>query len=113
MSPFQILLIVFFLIMTGYTIATVANEGPNLFPAFFSALEGMGWQGQFNLDFFLFLVIVGLWIAWRHSFRPVGILLGLCITGGMIFLSAYLLVISFQTNGDMRAMLLGNHLQKD
>ena len=68
----------------------------------------MGWPGQFNLDFMGFLTLSALWVSWRHQFSPAGLALGLvAFFGGMPFLSAYLLVHTYRTNGDICALLLG------
>ena len=68
----------------------------------------MGWPGQFNLDFLSLLTLSGLWVAWRHRYSGAGLVLGLlALFGGGMFLTAYLLVVSVQTRGDMREILLG------
>jgi hypothetical protein len=55
-----------------------------------------------------FLTLSGLWLAWRHHFSPTGLLLGVIgIFGGMGFLVPYLLVASFQANGNVKELLLG------
>ena len=63
----------------------------------------MSWQGQFNLDFFMFLLMSGLWIAWRHEFSPLGNLLAI---GGVFFgapyLAGYIIYLSVKANGDPR-----------
>ncbi len=92
----------------GYTAVTMANHGPDLLPVFFGDMAAMGWPGQFNLDFFTFLLLSGLWVAWRHGFNAAGLLLApVAVLGGMLFLSAYLLIISVTTGGDVRRMMLG------
>jgi hypothetical protein len=54
------------------------------------------------------LALSALWLAWRHNFSPAGLLLGLVgLFGGAFFLSAYLLIVSFRVNGDIKALLLG------
>lgn len=108
MTLFRILLVVLFAVITSYTVLAIAEQGLNLLPTIVGSLQQPDWQAQFNVDFFTFLIVVGLWIAWRHNFTPAGILLGLCITGGMIFLSAYLLILSYQADGDVKKMLLGD-----
>jgi hypothetical protein len=108
MSLFRLFLATCLIIITGYTSVTIANHGLNLLPVFFGDMAEMAWPGQFNLDFFGFLLLSGLWVSWRHHFSAAGLALGLvAVFGGMPFLSAYLLFHSFKTNGDMRALLLG------
>ena len=108
MLGFRILLVAFLGALGIYTAITVGNQGVNLLSYFFEAISEMGWQGQFNLDFAMFLVLSALWTAWRHEFSPAGLGLGaVASVGGMLFLATYLLILSFQTKGDIRQILLG------
>lgn len=108
MNGLRILLTFIFLAIAGYTGVVIANHGAGLFAVFFGDIAKLAWPGQFNLDFMCMLTLSGLWVAYRHRFRPAGILLGLCACiGGVFFLSAYLLVESFRTGGDVSALLLG------
>lgn len=69
----------------------------------------MQWYGQFNLDFMFMLSLSGLWVAWRHQFSAIGIILGIiAVFGGALFLSAYLFIESFRVQGDMKALMLGH-----
>ena len=96
-----------FLIYTGVTIAA---HGWNLLPVFFGDMAAMGWPGQFNFDFFTFLLLSGLWTAWRNDFAVGGCLLGLvAIFGGMLFLSIYLLALSYRHKGGMGEIMLGTN----
>lgn len=107
MMLFRILCVVIFASLAVYT-APVLMAEPNLFPAFFGAIQDGGWQGQFNLDFVFMLTLSGLYVAWRHGFTPIGLLLGfIAFNGGALFLSAYLLVQSFRCDGDVRRVLVG------
>jgi len=86
----------------------VAQHGLNLFPVFFGDIGAMGWPGQFNLDFLGMLMRSALWTAWRNEFTPKGLLLGLlALLVGAPFLAIYLLVLSAQTRGNIREILLG------
>jgi hypothetical protein len=108
MTLFRVFLAACFIAIVGYTSVTIANHGANLFPVFFGDMAKMAWPGQFNLDFTTFLMLAGLWVSWRHHFSATGVVLGLvAVVGGMLFLSAYLLVQSFKTGGDITALLLG------
>ena len=108
MTLFRLFLATCLTAILVYTGLTITNHGANLFPVFFGDMAKMAWPGQFNLDFTTFLLLAGLWVAWRHHFNPNGIALGVvAIFGGMLFLSAYLLVHSFKTGGDIKALLLG------
>jgi hypothetical protein len=108
MTLFRLFLGGCLIVITGYKGVTIGNHGADLMPVFFGDMAAMAWPGQFNLDFFTFLLLSGLWVAWRHRFSAAGLGLAVLATlGGMMFPSAYLLVISFRTGGDIRAILLG------
>ena len=108
MNAFRAFLAAVFLVIAAYTLVVVANHGLNLLPVFFGDMTKMQWPGQFNLDFMCMLLLAGLWVSWRHRFSVAGVVLGLvAVLGGALFLSAYLLVESFRTKGDMRRLLLG------
>lgn len=108
MTTFRLFLAAFAVLLTGYTAITVSQHGLNLLPVFFGDMARMGWPGQFNLDFMGFLALSGIWVAWRHGMRPVGLALGaIAFLGGMLFLSVYLLVESYRTRGNIAALLLG------
>lgn len=108
MNLFRLFLATCLTVIVGYTLVTISNHGLNLLPVFFGDMAEMAWPGQFNLDFFCFLLLSGLWVAWRHHFSPAGLGLALvAVFGGMPFLSTYLLVTSFRSGGDIRVMMLG------
>ncbi|HSG89948.1 MAG TPA: hypothetical protein VLA56_12105 [Pseudomonadales bacterium] len=108
MNAFRALLVAIILCVGAYTAVTIADHGLNLLPVFFGDMAEMAWPGQFNLDFMCFLLLSGLWLAWRHEFSPAGIALGV---GGVLlgapYLALYLLITSFRVQGDVRALLLG------
>ena len=94
MILFRLFLLACLLVIAGYTSVTIAQHGWNLLPVFFGDMAAMTWPGQFNLDFFCFLLLSGLWTAWRGGFKPAALALGvLAVFGGMLFLSAYLLIL--------------------
>ncbi|WP_306251403.1 hypothetical protein [Parvularcula sp. IMCC14364] len=108
MMAFRGLLIVLFLTILVYTGSVISNHGIGLIPVFFGDMAKMAWPGQFNLDFMCFLVLSATWLAWRHHFSAIGLLLAVMgAFGGMLFLSAYLLWLTFQTNGNIREIMLG------
>lgn len=113
MTLFRLFLGICLIAIAGYTAVTISNHGFNLFPIFFGDLAAMGWPGQFNFDFMTFLALSALWVSWRHQFSAAGILLGvIAFNGGMLFLSAYLLILSYRHNGDVKALLLGEERAK-
>ena len=108
MFAFRVLLVVMLAVIAAYTAVVIANHGMGLLPIFFGDMAEMGWPGQFNLDFTGFLTLSGLWLAWRHHFSALGLVLGvLGFFLGAPFLCAYLLVASFQANGEVKELLLG------
>lgn len=108
MNLFRIFLSAIFLGLLIYTLITISNHGLNLLPVFFGDMKAMAWPGQFNFDFFGFLLLSGLWVSWRNNFKPIGLILGaFAVFGGILFLSAYLLFLSFQTQGNMKRIMLG------
>lgn len=108
MAGFRVLLVAIFVTLLAYTGIVIANHGWDLFSIFFGDMAKMEWPGQFNLDFTFMLTLSALWVAWRNAFSALGLALGLfALFGGALFLSAYLLVLSLQTNGDVRMLLLG------
>ena len=108
MNAFRVLLVVFIVAIIGFTGVVILNHGWNLLPIFFGDMAAMTWPGQFNFDFMCFLILSGLWLAWRHHFSAGGFALGvLGVFGGIMFLAPYLLLASFRANGDMKILLLG------
>ena len=108
MNGLRIFLVAVLLVLGGYTLRVGSHHGWDLLPVFFGDIAAMSWNGQFNLDFFGFLLLSGLWLAWRHHFSAAGLVLGLvAVFGGMLFLATYLLVVLAQVHGDAAALLLG------
>ena len=109
MTAFRLLLAVLLVTVIVYTIPVVANHGLlALLPTFFGDMATMGWPGQFNLDFLGFLLLAAFWTAWRNRFSALGLGLGVAaLFGGIPFLTTYLLILSYRSGGDVKAMLLG------
>jgi hypothetical protein len=108
MTVFRGSLVGMWTVLTVYTVIVIENHGMGLFAVFFGDMGKMGWPGQFNLDFLFMLASSAMWVAWRHSFTPGGLLLAVvAFTGGTAFLAPYLLILSFQEKGDMKSILLG------
>jgi hypothetical protein len=108
MTGFRAYLAAMALTIFLYTAVVIANHGWGLLPVFFGDMGQMGWPGQFNLDFMFMLTLSALWVAWRHQYSAGGLALAFfAAVGGSAFLSVYLLVVSFQAKGDVRALLLG------
>lgn len=108
MKSFRILLVLIFTCILVYTGIVASNHGLGLLEIFFLDIAKMGWPGQFNVDFMSFLTLTALWLAWRHHFSPLGIVLGITVFfGGCLFLSMYLFILSFKTGGDAKELFLG------
>jgi len=109
MSAFRVLLGIFIIGIFVFTGMVIPNHGWNLLPIFFGDMAAMTWPGRFNFDFLCFLILSGLWLAWRHHFSLGGMILGvLGLFGGIMVLAPYLLVASYKANGDIRILLLGS-----
>lgn len=108
MTGFRIYLAAIWLVIFLYTAVVIASHGADLFPVFFGDMAAMGWPGQFNVDFMFLLSLSALWVAWRPQFTAGGLALAaLAAIGGAAVLSIYLLVVSFQVKGDVRALVMG------
>ena len=108
MTPFRAFLLVVLAVLLAYTAVVVARHGIGFLPAFFGEMALLTWQGQFNLDFLGFLLLSGLWTAWRNGFTAAGLALGAAaVLLGMGFLAVYLLVLDRRHGGDLRRVLLG------
>ena len=108
MAAFRVLLLGLFVGIVSYTAVVVAHHGMGLIPVFFGDIAKVEWPGQFNLDFPGFLVLSGLWLAWRHHFSAGGCALGvLGLVGGAPVLTAYLFFTSLRVRGDVGQLLLG------
>ena len=105
---FRWLLAGLWIVLAAYTAVVIAHHGMTLIPVFFGDIAKMGWPGQFNLDFMLFLTLSALWTAWRGGFAPVSLALAVvAFFGGAGFLLPYLLVLTLRAKGDMATVLLG------
>lgn len=94
--------------LVAYTLIVVRDHGVHLLPVFFGDMAAFTWPGQFNSDFFCFLLGSATWVAWRHQFSAAGLLLApLALFGGWGFLAPYLLIQSFRVHGDVASLLLG------
>ena len=110
MAQLRIILIAMTAIIILFTITAIANGGLNLFTPFLSPIFALNWQGQFNVDFATYLVLSGIWMAWRSGFTSGGIVLGVCAPPlGILFFAPYLIYLIGKSNGDPRRLLLGVH----
>lgn len=107
----RLLFAIQFVAILAYTGYTISLDGWNLIPIFLEQLTEMRWPGQFNFDFMNYLILSALWVAWRHKFSVQGIVFGLMASVlGILFLSAYLFVVSGNSDGEMKQILLGERM---
>jgi len=107
-TAFRALLLLILLVLSAYTAVVVSNHGWDLLSVFFGDMARMAWPGQFNLDFLFMLTLSAVWVVWRHNFSTAGLALGaLAFFGGALFLSVYLLILTWRVQGDPRRLLLG------
>jgi hypothetical protein len=108
MLAFRVLLASIVVLVLAYTGIVSVTQGWNFMPEFFEDIFAMKWPGQFHLDFGCLLLLAGLWLAWRHQFSFTGIVLGLLVlVAGAPLLCTYLFITTIQTDGDVKALLLG------
>lgn len=110
MSKLKLVLIAITATITLTTVAAFANDGPDLVTPFLKPIFDLTWQGQFNVDFASYLILSGIWMAWRSGYTRNGLILGLCgPLLGILFFAPYLLHLIRTSNGDPRRLLLGVH----
>ena len=110
MAAFRLMLAGMLLVLAVYTGAVTYQYGPDFLPFLFQDIASLTWRGQFNLDFMMMLALSAAWTAWRNGFSPGGLALaGLAFFGGAVFLSIYLLILSWTEKGDLVRILTGNH----
>ena len=108
MNAFRALLVAMIFAIFSVTGVVGTKHGWNLIPIFFGDMASLTWPGQFNFDFMCFLILSGLWVAWRHHFSFGGLVLGVMgVFGGILLLAPYLLLASYKANGDIKKLLLG------
>lgn len=110
MNLLRVLFVIQFIGISAYTIYVGTQDGWDLANVFFGDLFALNWSGQFNFDFLNYLLLSGIWVAWRNGFSMAGILLGLlAFIMGIFFFAPYLFYLSSKTKGNIRMMLLGDH----
>lgn len=110
MTLFRILLSILIVTIYATTLVTMSLNGADFLTAYFSALVSGTWQGQFNLDFGMYLVLSALWIMWRGGFGASVVMIGLAAgLLGMLVFAPYVLWISYKERGDVQQIFLGVH----
>lgn len=110
MTRLRYALIAMTVLIVAFTAAAVANDGIDLITPFLKPIFALSWQGQFNIDFACYLVLSGIWMAWRGGFTSGSIALGVIAPPlGILFFAPYLIYLAGNSNGDPRQVLLGVH----
>ncbi len=100
-----------FVAIVAYTLHVGFNSGWDLPSVFFGDLFSLNWSGQFNFDFLNYLILSGIWVAWRHKFSLSGIILGVVASiFGIMFFAPYLLYLFVKSKDNIKEILLGNQL---
>lgn len=110
MTLFRNALIAMTVALVIMTIAAVSQGGIDLLSPYFGAIVALTWQGQFNADFACYIILSGIWMAWRSGFSKGGLALGVFAAPlGILFFGPYLIYLIGKTSGDPRKLLLGVH----
>lgn len=108
MVGFRLFLVLGWMAVAFFTAAAVTRQPLGDAEVFITDIASMSWRGAFNVDFTCHVILLVLWVMWRHRFSALGMLCGLlCLCGGALFSFAYLMVVSVQVRGDIKALLLG------
>ena len=110
MTALRLLILSMTLVMVLATLWAMIHHGPDFYTPFVMGLVPMDWQSHVNLDFALYLVLSGLWLAWRSGFTAAGIVTGVLAANlGMVVLGPVVLVLIARAGGDPAQLLLGVH----
>lgn len=105
----RMLLILQALTVGAFTILAIMNEGPNFMAVFISNLQALSWNSQFGVDFSSYLMLSGIWIAWREKFSGQSIFWGIIAAIlGIIVFAPYVLWLLMVEKGDIKRVLIGN-----
>ncbi len=107
-SIFRVLLAVGWAVIVYVSVQAVRQMGMGAAGAVFIGDFHHPWRAQFNTDFTLHLLLVAAWMVYRTKPWILGVLFAfLAINLGGVFTLAYLFVVSLQSKGDIRKLLLG------
>jgi hypothetical protein len=110
MTALRLYLIAAWTALVVYTAYVIGAHGASGIGAlFFGAMAEGTWQGQFNADFFAFLILAALWSGWRNGWSALGWALAVAaVMFGAVYLMAYLLILLHREKGDLGRVLLGS-----
>lgn len=110
MAQLRLVLIAMTALIVIFTATAIQQGGLNLITPFLTPMFAMTWPGQFHVDFTCYLVLSGIWMAWRSGFSKGGIALGILAPPlGILFFAPYLIYLISKTGGDVRKLILGVH----
>jgi hypothetical protein len=110
LNIFRLALVVAWVVLFWVSFQAVSRMGFGAAGDVFIGDFAQPWRAQFNADFAVHLLLVGAWLVFRARTWWLGLIWALlAINLGGVFTLAYLLVVSIQTEGDMRQLLLGRH----
>lgn len=96
------------LLIFTLTIYVMATVGINYPAVYYNDLLKLDWRSQFSTDLLIYLSLMTIWVVWREGLTPRGVLFGfLSMTLGSMFAGPYLLLATYQANGDPKTLLLG------
>jgi hypothetical protein len=108
---FRAFLLIAWLACIGTTVyGTYALGFETMLPYFMQGYSHP-WGAAINIDFTFHVLASSLWLVWTAKTVGRGVVYGLlafCFGGSFTF--AYLLVQSFKTKGDLKALALGRQL---
>lgn len=110
MRMFNVLLVLFTVVIFAVSIAAAEGHGYNWPATFFPDLVRLDWRSQFDADLLLHLVLFGVWVSWREGGTARGHLFGvLCVVWGGMFTFSYLLWAVIAAGGNPAGLTLGVH----
>lgn len=115
MKKFQILLILIWIVLLIFTIRAFSEMGVMQAAATFYTDLKYGWRAQLNFDFQVYLILVALWIFYREKNFSMKFIFSLLeLIAGNLFFIPYLMYTIYNSKGDIKKILLGEHnLEKE
>lgn len=108
MSFFRLLLIAGWLTIVVIGFPAFSQDGGIAGNLFVADIKALSWRAQFNVGFLVHLILFSIWVAWRHRFNALGIVLSIfCVLGGGLISIAYIFMLTITCKGSMRQILLG------
>lgn len=110
MNAFRVFLLASTALIYAMTVLATSSSGINWPAVALKDLAALDWRSQFDTDFLVYLSLGATWVAWREGFTSKGYVFAfLSIFLGGMFTFPYLLLATYQANGNPQLMLLGVH----